>query len=485
MLSNTDNNGNNTGDNTRDAKPGASHHDMPGSIRRDNGIHPAVGRPNVPLLIAAIAIIAITGIETAILCGKCDLMSAIMVIAATAIISAALLSIAWWPVQGAFLTMVVWIVCSLVPPSTQLLPQSLWLGVLLAVIVLARVNAFLALGMLDCTVLISLSAAALIWQIRIDSMTWGVAILILGVATLALAGIGLAQYLDRQRRRQEQDERSRSQEQVMLRLHDDVANRLSLASIRAHDLVGSSSDPQSRALARDIDDALAGTRDIVRMLDTQGDAGSADDEGFETCGKTAPMDAFQLVDKHLHAGRTLLAEHGVEGVMTNSITAGTTVDKAQAELIGDLLDELVVNILRYGDRDGGYVLSVGCRGDDMTIALCDTVASTAGAPVESEDRKSGVDEVRTVPGVTTSRSTNGSSEVTGEVAAAAAVETAADGSANGSVNGSMGDAARSGTRLGLRGHARLIEHHGGSMTWDQADGSFSLEAVIPLHNDAR
>lgn len=143
--------------------------------------------------------------------------------------------------------MVVWIICSLVPPSTQLLPQSLWLGVLLAVIMLARVNAFLALGMLDCTVLISLSAA-----------------------TQALAGIGLAQYLDRQRKRQEQDELARSQEQVMLRLHDDVANRLSLTSIRAHDLAGSSSDQQSRALAKDIDDALAGTRDIVRMLDTQG-----------------------------------------------------------------------------------------------------------------------------------------------------------------------------------------------------------------------
>lgn len=477
MLSNTSNNGNNTDDNARDAKPEASPHDTPGSIRRDNGIHLAIGRPNMPLLIATIAIIAITGIETAILCGKCDLMSAIMVIAATAIISAALLSIAWRPVQGAFLTMVVWIVCSLVPPSTQLLPQSLWLGVLLAVIVLARVNAFLALGMLDCTVLISLSAAALIWQIRIDSMTWGVAILILGVATLALAGIGLAQYLERQRRRQEQDDRARSQEQVMLRLHDDVANRLSLASIRAHDLAGSSSYPQSRALARDIDDALAGTRDIVRMLDTQGDVGSADDEGFEACGKTAPMDAFQLVDKHLHAGRTLLAEHGVEGVMTNSITAGTTVDKAQAELIGDLLDELVVNILRYGDRDGGYVLSVGCRGDDMTIALCDTVASGAGVSKESEDRRSGVDKVRTVPGVTTGRSSNGSSR--------AAMEGSADGSTNGSVDGPADGTAASGTRLGLSGHARLIEHHGGSMTWNQADGSFSLEAVIPLHDDAR
>ena len=205
-MSNNSNNGNNTDDNARDAKPEASLHDTPARIRRDNGIHLAIGRPNMPLLIATIAIIAITGIETAILCGKCDLMSAIMVIAATAIISVALLSIAWWPVQGAFLTMVVWIICSLVPPSTQLLPQSLWLGVLLAVIVLARVNAFLALGMLDCTVLISLSAAALIWQIRIDSMTWGVAILILGVATLALAGIGLAQYLERQRRRQEQDD---------------------------------------------------------------------------------------------------------------------------------------------------------------------------------------------------------------------------------------------------------------------------------------
>ncbi len=477
MLSNTSNNGNNTDDNARDAKPEASLHDAPGSIRRDNGIHLAIGRPNMPLLIATIAIIAITGIETAILCGKCDLMSAIMVIAATAIISVALLSIAWWPVQGAFLTMVVWIVCSLVPPSTQLLPQSLWLGVLLAVIVLARVNAFLALGMLDCTVLISLSAAALIWQIRIDSMTWGVAILILGVATLALAGIGLAQYLERQRRRQEQDERAHSQEQVMLRLHDDVANRLSLASIRAHDLAGSSSDQQSRALAKDIDDALAGTRDIVRMLDTQGEAGNADDEGFEACGKTASMDAFQLVNKHLHAGHTLLTEHGVEGVITNSITAGTTVDKAQAELIGDLLDELVVNILRYGDRDGRYVLSVGCRGDDMTIALCDTVASGAGAPKESEDRKSGVDEVRTVPGVTTGRSSNGSSR--------AAMEGSADGSTNGSVDGPADGTAASGTRLGLSGHARLIEHHGGSMTWNQADGSFSLEAVIPLHDDAR
>lgn len=81
----------------------------------------------------------------------------------------------------------------------------------------------------------------------------------------------------------------------------------------------------------------------------------------------------------------------------------TTVQMQRLRAIGDLLDELVVNILRYGDRDGGYVLSVGCRDDDMTIALCDTVASGAGAPKESEGRKSGVDEVRTVPGVTTSR----------------------------------------------------------------------------------
>lgn len=151
----------------------------------------------------------------------------------------------------------------------------------------------------------------------------------------------------------------------------------------------------------------------------------------------------------------------------------TTVQMQRLRAIGDLLDELVVNILRYGDRDGGYVLSVGCRGDDMTIALCDTVASGAGVSKESEDRRSGVDKVRTVPGVTTGRSSDGSSRA------------AADGSVNGSTNGSADGTAESGTRLGLRGHARLIEHHGGSMTWDQADGSFSLEAVIPLHDDAR
>ena len=54
----------------------------------------------------------------------------------------------------------------------------------------------------------------------------------------------------------------------------------------------------------------------------------------------------------------------------------------QAGLIGDLLDELAINILRYGDRKGGYALSVGCRGDDMTIALCDTMKSDAGAREE-------------------------------------------------------------------------------------------------------
>ncbi|WP_300744767.1 hypothetical protein [uncultured Bifidobacterium sp.] len=124
--------------------------------------------------------------------------------------------------------------------------------------------------------------------------------------------------------------------------------------------------------------------------------------------------------------------------------------------IGDLLDELVVNILRYGDRDGGYVLSVGCRGDDMTIVLCDTVASGAGVSKESEDRRSGVDEVRTVPGVTTGRSSDGSSR--------AAMEDFAGGSTNSSVDSPADGTAESGTRLGLRGQARLIEHHGGSMT---------------------
>lgn len=156
---------------------------------------------------------------------------------------------------------------------------------------------------------------------------------------------------------------------------------------------------------------------------------------------------------------------------------GTTVQMQRLRIIGDLLDELVVNILRYGDRDGGYVLSAECRGDDMTIALCDTGASGAGAPKESEDRKSGVDEVRTVPGVTMDRSSNGSSR--------AAMEGYADGSTNGSVDGTADGAAESGARLGLCGHARLIEYHGGSMTWDQADGSFSFEAVTPLHDDAR
>lgn len=136
----------------------------------------------------------------------------------------------------------------------------------------------------------------------------------------------------------------------------------------------------------------------------------------------------------------------------------TTVQMQRLRAIGDLLDELVVNILRYGDRDGGYALSVGCRGDDMTIALCNTVASGAGAPKESENRKSGMDEVRTVPGVTTGRSSNGSSQ--------AAMEGSADGSTNDSIDGPADGTAESGTRLGLRGHARLIEHHGRSMTWD-------------------
>lgn len=149
----------------------------------------------------------------------------------------------------------------------------------------------------------------------------------------------------------------------------------------------------------------------------------------------------------------------------------------QAGLIGDLLDELAINILRYGDRDGGYVLSVGCWGDAMTIALCDTVKSGAGVSQESDVRKSEVVKSPTVPGASTDRSSNGSSP--------AAVDGSVHGSTNGITNGSREDTAESGTRLGLRGHARLIDHHGGSMTWDQADGSFSLEAVIPLHDDAR
>lgn len=138
----------------------------------------------------------------------------------------------------------------------------------------------------------------------------------------------------------------------------------------------------------------------------------------------------------------------------------------QAGLIGDLLDELAINILRYGDREGGYALSVGCRGDDMIIALCDTMKSDAGAREESDARKSRGVQAPTTQGASAG---NPSKDSDG---------TASDCSANGPSNGT----AKSGTRLGLRGHARLIERHGGSMTWDQADGSFSLEAMIPLHD---
>ena len=137
----------------------------------------------------------------------------------------------------------------------------------------------------------------------------------------------------------------------------------------------------------------------------------------------------------------------------------------QAGLIGDLLDKLAINILRYGDREGGYALSVGCRGDDMTIALCDTMKSDAGAREESDAQKA-----PTVQGASTGNPPQDSDEA------------APDGPANGPTNSSADDTAQSGTRLGLRGHARLIERHGGSMTWDQADGSFSLEVVIPLHD---
>lgn len=142
----------------------------------------------------------------------------------------------------------------------------------------------------------------------------------------------------------------------------------------------------------------------------------------------------------------------------------------QAGLIGDLLDELAINILRYGDRKGGYALSVGCRGDDMTIALCDTMKSDAGAREESDARKSRSVQAPTTQGASAGKPSKDSDG------------TASDCSANGPSNGPSNGTAKSGTRLGLRGHARLIERHGGSMTWDQADGSFSLEAMIPLHD---
>lgn len=142
----------------------------------------------------------------------------------------------------------------------------------------------------------------------------------------------------------------------------------------------------------------------------------------------------------------------------------------QTGLIGDLLDKLAINILRYGDREGGYALSVGCRGDDMTIALCDTMKSDAGAREESDAWKSRGVQAPTTQGASAGKPSKDSDG------------TASDCSANGPPNGSANGTARSGTRLGLRGHARLIERHGGSMTWDQADGSLSLEAVIPLHD---
>lgn len=142
----------------------------------------------------------------------------------------------------------------------------------------------------------------------------------------------------------------------------------------------------------------------------------------------------------------------------------------QAGLIGDLLDELAINILRYGDREGGYALTVGCRGDDMTIALCDTMKSDAGVREESDARKSRGVLAPTAQGASTGNTPQDSDEA------------APDGPANGPTNSSADDTAQSGTRLGLRGHARLIERHGGSMTWDQTDGSFSLEAMIPLHD---
>lgn len=142
----------------------------------------------------------------------------------------------------------------------------------------------------------------------------------------------------------------------------------------------------------------------------------------------------------------------------------------QAGLIGDLLDELAINILRYGDREGGYALSVGCRGDDMTIALCDTMKSDAGAREESDARKfkgcPSADHARRIGGQPLEGLRWNCVRLFRER----------------SLERSRERPARSGTRLGLRGHARLIERHGGSMTWDQADGSFSLEAVIPLHD---
>ena len=99
----------------------------------------------------------------------------------------------------------------------------------------------------------------------------------------------------------------------------------------------------------------------------------------------------------------------------------------QAGLIGDLLDELAINILRYGDREGGYALSVGCRGDDMTIALCDTMKSDAGAREESDARKSRGVQAPTTQGASAGKPSKDSDGT--------ASDCSANGPSNGSANG--------------------------------------------------
>lgn len=263
------------------------------------------------------------------------------------------------------------------------------------------------------------------------SLIWTVSTLLQNAAWYgAAAGVGmlLARYralLRAERRRKTQAMR----EEIMIRLHDSVANDLSYAAAllqRAQTSDGEVNDAMTDAGSA-VHHALERTRDAIEWLQTAEDGRSDDgDDGTATRGVSGRRDGAGSIRTVMAVGDERLSGLGFIGQSVLLCDDGDCPDDRDAAFLVPFLRELYGNIAGHADPKGGYAVSLACGPASYRVCVSDEAARRDGA---------------------------------GE--------------------GRRGDGKPHRHGFGLERYRRRIESVGGTFRVDRSDGVWTMLAVIP------
>lgn len=283
----------------------------------------------------------------------------------------ALIVIAFRPIAGSMLTIVIWTVLSVSPVSP---PSSMVLGAMLAAGILGyvRLGAGIAAAMLG--IVGGLISAGTGEQTILGSVTFHSPLPTVVLFTASLvAGKAVRWNQEREQARAELSVR-RQREDIALQLHDRVSNDLSYLVLRLDQRLGSEHGMREDPLLSDLREAalraLDHTHEVIDVLESAADIGSDLKPAHQGSGDSSDSGLSAFCSAHD-------ARLAALGFIGQSIVSGAMDAPMPAELT-DLLEEAYGNIAKHADPRQGYVLTVRVGAREIVVALTDAPRPATG-----------------------------------------------------------------------------------------------------------